>query len=462
MVTALYSIYLSKTGALKSNHVKKDANGIFLSTCLIFLASILYISFVPTQSDFALIILPYSLAFGCYLYFSFGVNGTRLKHLIALGVMIRFLMVFTFPNLSDDIYRFIWDGRLLHQGINPYAVLPSDIVDQFPGIDQRLYDRLNSPDYYTIYPPLSQLFNYLATFFNSENYIIESIIFKGMLFCCDLLLIPVVIRLLKTINLPPATFLLYYMNPLIIVETIGNCHFEGVMILFFASGLLYLVQDQQYKSSVSYAVSIAAKMLTLMLSPAIFNYIQRPKDKIKYTISTAISALILFAPVIYFMSQHGSNIVSSFDLYLKKFEFNGGIYYALRYIGYKIYGFNMIHVLGPLLSSMTLVSILYLSFKNRIKTFKELAIVMLFAYVIFILLSRTVHPWYLSLALFLSIFTRYRFTVLWTYLIAWTYINYSYPTYSENLLVVTIEYALVLLFMINELRSPNKPEIGHL
>ena len=64
--------------------------------------------------------------------------------------MIRLMLLFSFPNLSDDIFRFIWDGRMCSLGINPYGYLPSEIVDNHAALGAELYSELNSPNYFTI------------------------------------------------------------------------------------------------------------------------------------------------------------------------------------------------------------------------------------------------------------------------------------------------------------------------
>ena len=77
---------------------------------------------------------------------------------------------------------------------------------------------------------------------------------------------------------------------------------------------------------------------------------------------------------------------------------------------------------------------------------------MLFAVTVYLLLATTVHPWYLALPLVLCLFTRYRYPVLWTLVIFFTYINYSYDPYWENLWVVAVEYLIVLTFLLVEVQ----------
>ena len=56
------------------------------------------------------------------------------------GMLMRLLLLFSFPALSDDIYRFIWDGRLLLNLTDPYKQLPSEYVTQgIDGLDQALF-----------------------------------------------------------------------------------------------------------------------------------------------------------------------------------------------------------------------------------------------------------------------------------------------------------------------------------
>ena len=127
-----------------------------------------FLGYVPSQSDFSLIIIGGAIAFIAYGYLSF-FNRPSIKIIFITGICIRILLLFAFPNLSDDIYRFVWDGQLISQGINPYGHLPSDLMSQnVSGLSETFYTQMNSPDYYTIYPPLTQLIFYISTWFSQD------------------------------------------------------------------------------------------------------------------------------------------------------------------------------------------------------------------------------------------------------------------------------------------------------
>jgi hypothetical protein len=76
---------------------------------------------------------------------------------------------------------------------------------------------------------------------------------------------------------------------------------------------------------------------------------------------------------------------------------------------------------------------------------------MLFALACYYFLSTTVHPWSVVFLLGFSIFTDYRFPLLWSFTIILSYYTYSNPNYTENLGLLAIEYLLVIGFFIYEM-----------
>src|SRR5215471_774112 len=82
---------------------------------------------------------------------------------IVFAALFRLSIIFAPPYLSDDIYRYVWDGRVQSAGINPYRYVPAD-----PALiqlrDDEIYRRMNRPDYaHTIYPPLTEAIFFLTT-----------------------------------------------------------------------------------------------------------------------------------------------------------------------------------------------------------------------------------------------------------------------------------------------------------
>ena len=157
---------------------------------------------------------------------------------------------------------------------------------------------------------------------------------------------------------------------------------------------------------------------------------------------------MLFLPL--FSGTFLSNFGSSLNLYFQKFEFNASIYYLLRWIGFQLKGFNIIQIVGPILSLLVLVIIITKVLREQASSWNNLFEQCLFAICTYLFLAMTVHPWYVALPIICCLFTRFRFPILWSGLIFLTYINYSYAVYQENMWMVAIEYILVGIFVIYE------------
>ena len=73
-----------------------------------------WLGYETLRSDFPQLITLYGAFFLIYLgIFHFSRTQKTITFFVGIGILARFLLLFTIPNFSDDLYRFIWDGRLL-------------------------------------------------------------------------------------------------------------------------------------------------------------------------------------------------------------------------------------------------------------------------------------------------------------------------------------------------------------
>lgn len=435
---------------------------------VVLIVALSILGFIPNQSEFIIIAPCFTFAFLFYFLLLRDREQLNFLHGLIATVLIRVILLFSFPNLSDDIYRFIWDGQLMHEGLNPYALLPTEIEEGLLVNQSYLFDQLNSPSYYSIYPPLAQGIFYVFSFLKSSEYSLQILFLKLILLTFELLTIWVIYKLLPKAK--KNNLFIYTLNPLVIIEIMGNVHFEGVMLCFLLWGVYFIMQNNYLCAGVLIGLSIASKLLTLLFIPFFIFYISKSEgetrgflNKIKSLLSSKKSWLFLascFAVVgTLFISfihkeEYLNNYVSSLDLYNRKFEFNAGLYYLLRYFGYLIKGFNLIHIIGPILSlSTVIVIIIYSGWSKNKHIFTSLLIL----FSLFLILSRTVHPWYLILPVGLSVLSKFSFPILWSFLISFTYINYMGIAYFENLWVVAIEYSLLLILIYFEVLNKKPP-----
>ena len=408
--------------------------------------SISLTAYIPKQSDFEIIILFYGIAFGAYTLMFRYLNVLNHRALSLTFILSASALLFSFPNLSDDIYRFYWDADLVRQGVSPYAYLPSELISTPSGIqlDADLYKLLNSKEYHSIYPPLGQLFYYIA-YLLSSSWISFSICLKVLYLSVTFLGWHYTKSLISETGRDIKSAYIFFLNPLVLVEGIGNLHIEIIMVSFLALTFYqYNKRNRAAGIAANYAAAISLKLNPLLISP-FFWFHQNKKWRLKVALYTGILFLILLSPIIWHSGLSG--FISSIDLYFRKFEFNGGIYYIFRYLG-KIYsGYNMIAHIGPLMGIIVLTCVIWKSIKREGRSLADMMHLSLWAWTLYLLFSTTVHPWYTIPLLYFSVFTGKVFPVIWSYMITWTYVNYSYDPYFENLWVVTFEYAILYILI---------------
>ena len=425
--------------------MNKNLNSVV--SAIVLTSATFYIAFVPTQSDFIEIILAFGIAFTGYSYLSF-FSTTKTRQILGLGLIIRIGTLFAFPNLSDDIYRFVWDGQLIAQGMNPYGYLPSDIISDLEGSYwQKLLSNMNSPDYFTIYPPFTQLIFYISTL-AGENIWWNSFIIKVCFLVAEIFTFLGIVRLLEHLKKNTSLAAIYFLNPLIIVEGIGNLHFEIIMASFLVWAIYYTVVKEKIAiGALLFTLSIASKLLPLMFLPY-FLFKLSNKNKIRFFSAGLLFMALAFLPII--IGLDFANFGSSIDLYFQKFEFNAGVYYLMRHIGQLWSGYNLIHYIGPLLGFTAVLLIFKKAYSSSNYSLQEFLDFTFFSFCSYLLLATTVHPWYLVIPVMLSVFVRFRFAVIWSFLIMLSYINYSYDPYFENLWIVGLEYVLVFGMLVYE------------
>ena len=146
-------------------------------------------------------------------------------------------------------------------------------------------------------------------------------------------------------------------------------------------------------------------------------------------------------------------------LYFNKFEFNASLYYLVREFGFWKYGYNIIQTVGWKLGLITFVLILtFVWIRSRQSKMKQddstnhvLFQDWMWMLSIYFLFTTTLHPWYISTLLALSVFTSYRYPTIWTGMIFLTYAGYTTDSFHEVLWLTAIEYIIVYGYLAYEL-----------
>lgn len=416
--------------------------------------SLIYLGYFLNRQDFYMLMTGFSTAFLSYYAILRGKLGK--KQIISIGIGLRLLLIFAYPTLSDDYFRFIWDGLLSIHGVNPFSELPQYYIEHpiIPELTHSLFESLNSPTYYSVYPPICQLVFAAAAKIGMGNAIVHVIIIRLFILLAEWASLLGLLRLLKKMELPEDYLAWYAFNPIIIIELTGNLHSEAFMIAGVIWGLYFIQQDRWVVASFFLSIAILAKLIPLMLLPSLL-IVGRWKKVFSLYLMIGLICGIAFLPFI--NQQLLENIGNSLNLYFQRFEFNASIYYIIRWIGYEVVGYNIIEQAGIWLSAVTTVIILIVSFSLR--SIGKLPVVWLWIFTIHLLGSSIVHPWYMLVLIPLGLLSNRRFPLIWSFSILLSYGAYQTSSYTENLGLVAISYSLVIGYAIWESIRPSQHTI---
>ena len=456
---------------------------------LIFISCILYlyIGYFLERTDFNTLLFVWISLFSCF-YFLIKSKQLTFKYLAAISILFRLILLFQIPNLSQDFYRFIWDGRMILEGLNPYLSLPETYIQQgLKPISETvtLYQGMGelNGSHYTNYPPIHQICFLIAALFSSKSILGSVVIFRFLIIIADVGILYFGKKLLEKLKLPVQNIFWYVLNPFIIIEMTGNLHFESIMLFFLVCALYKLSQKKWLIAGILIACSISVKLIPLLFLPLFSQWFTKPTDnanKLKQSHNnttgrfnkknwipklTGIRNLILFYTIIFttivtlFLPFYTPELIPNYSksvgLWFRKFEFNASFYYLFREIGYHFRGWNEIAIIGKVTSILTLLFIGYLTFLRENKTMIQLITALLFGGCFYYFTTTTMHPWYLATLLILSVFTKYRFPIIWSLVIILSYQAYANNPWKENFWFVGFEYFIVFLYLIFELKNKN-------
>ena len=416
-----------------------------ISWLLLSAVGYLFLAYAVPRTQFGLLMSLLTGLFLGYILVLRSLNDSSVladRFLFASAIGFRLLLLFALPQLSDDVYRFVWDGRLLAHGYNPYLYQPNQLLNTpvaaTCGLDESLLRLLNSPSYFTVYPPVNQALFGLAAWLSPESLLGNVIWLRIPIVVCEAGSLWLMVKLLRWLNMHPNLALLYGLNPLVILELTGNLHAEAIMIFFvILAAWLLVAYDRWIASAGALALAIGTKLLPLLLLPLIIRRLGWRKG-LGYALLAGALTMALFAP--FASLDLARNVFSSLNLYFQKFEFNASVYYVLRAIGYWVKGYNAIERIGFWLSVTTTLSVLWIAFCWRTATSVQL-IATLTVYFAF---ATTVHPWYVTTLVAASAFTRFRYPIVWSALIPLSYFTYHTQPYEEYLWLTGAEYIVVL------------------
>lgn len=304
--------------------------------------------------------------------------------IIGVSVVLYFTFVLQTPSLSGDVYRYIWDGKLINNGISPYKFAP--YASQLAYLRDANWQLVENKNIISPYPPFIELINAL-TYRISPSVVA----FKTVTILGGIGTITILPMLLKKINYDPRLAVLFAWNPLFVLVFGSSGHDDTVALLFVVLSFYFLLSNQKIPSSAMMALGVLSKLFPLLIVPIFLKRWGKRGTSILVAIILALYTPFLFL---------GGNMFNTVSVYVLSSVpiFNAGIFSLLQ-IAFSPFGSTGAILLSRIVEysvfTTALAWMLWGIFTKSVKDIHLLrfAGILISIYVVF---SSTLQPWYLS------------------------------------------------------------------
>lgn len=276
---------------------------------------------------------------------------------------------------SDDIYRYLWDGKVAAAGINPFVYTPTDPHLSRLGTAD-LPSKVNHPELRSVYPALAQLLFLTAHLLFGDSLWGTKLLLTAL----DCLTIFFIWRFVRERENPVIPLLLYAWCPLPVLYFALDGHIDALGIPFLVLGLSLLSTRRSVRGAVAIGMSALAKLIPLLVLPLLLRQLRGTR---RFLIPAIPLLMVLAGAFLYYEPSWG--VVESLTTFGSRWEFNGSIFS----ITYFLTGSNeAAHIVSGVLIALYIGTLALIDRPLLERVF--------WGFVGFILLSPVVHPWYLT------------------------------------------------------------------
>ncbi len=350
-----------------------------------------------------------------------------------------------FQLFDSDVWRYLWDGHVLDEGINPYVYAPNHPdLDSLTELETDVHyqwddirENVNYPHVPTIYPPLSEWFFWLSYQIAPGSVVI----IKLLLILFECVGIFFLILTLRKLRLPPYLILLYAWNPLIIKTISGSAHMDALLVCFFGILSYGVVSKKKWIIITSWAAAILIKLVPILLLPFLFKRVKW------YGVALAIAIVIAgYLP----FADAGMKLFTGLSTFSEEWQFNAGPFQLVDYLIALFLQTDTFAVTSIITKLLTMAVIGILFFKDDASpTYFFKAATLTFG--LFLVLSPTVMPWYISWILPFAVISRQNYWFIFSFLMLSAFHIMIFQ--KEFNWVLAIEFGIFILVILLCLRQ---------
>jgi alpha-1,6-mannosyltransferase len=419
--------------------MQREKTRIFLlTTILIVIVFFLLYFFLPIKpiAKYTIIYISLSLTFliFCWQILVKDIPQNYFYWLIAISITIRIIIIPVHPTGSDDFYRYLWDGKVQANGINPYAFAPDD--KELISLRSDLIPKyVNHSNMKTLYPPLSEIFFYISYSISGENYVGV----KVLLLFFDLITMFGIFLLLKKFDFKDKYLLIYAFCPLIIFQYFLDSHVDSFGFAFIIFILFFYSDNKKIISYILIGLSICIKPIGLLFIPLLLIKEKSFLERIKIIFIPAFICFAMYIP--YTFSGEPFQALIKFT---ENWTFNGIIFNTLNSF------FRDNQRARLICGILFLISYIPIVFGK-----KDLITKIYLSFFLLLIFSPVVHPWYVGWLVVFLPFVRKWSGIVFASLVSLTSItdlNYQLNgIWKDYTIVLILEYVPVIFIFLYEM-----------
>ncbi|MDP2365444.1 MAG: hypothetical protein Q8M94_16950 [Ignavibacteria bacterium] len=385
------------------------------------------------------------------------VKESWIAWIIFTGLFARLILIPSSPILEDDFYRYLWDGAVTANEVNPYVFSPQDVMDKNPVVPEKIIkladesgnviERINYPEIKTIYPTLSQII------FAVSYYIFPWSVtgWKLLMLMGDIFLLFFLIKILRELELPITFVAIYWLNPIVLHEFFNSGHYDLFALLFTAISIYYYLKNEYVTSSVTLAFAVGFKLWPILLFPIFLRRLTNQKWKLLSSVfAFSIFVVVIFIPILRAGLDENQGLVK----YAANWINNAAFYTLLKEsielftTTFKIY-YVCADCVARWITGGIILSVLLFLIRKPAKDNLDLVDKILLIIAISFLVSPTQFPWYLTWLILPLVFSPKISLLMYAFLIPLYHLNPfgGYFVYIQHIPVI-------LLFLYEIKRGP--------
>lgn len=332
------------------------------------------------------------------------------KILLAVAIVARVLLLDVQPYTSNDVNRYLFDGRIAVEGLDPYRV--SHDAPALKTLREQWQPPQEHAKYVTLYPPVALAFFSLAA---SAGIYHAVIVWKLILLSASLLTLwlttKVLVKAGKLKNLA-----LVALSPLLILESGVGLHLDTLSALAIIAGFYFWQKNRTITSGVVIGLGMLTKILPIMLLlPLLFTQIN-----LRAAVKMASATVFTIVGVYLLTVSLGFHPVGSVAIFFEKWRFAAPVFVVLDHF---FTGEQIINILA-FTAILIFSCIAYVCWRSRESlsqnTYLLVGVIQLMV-ALPLLLSPVVFPWYLMPLVPLLTLYPNRYFIIWILLMPLTY-----------------------------------------